>query len=387
MPEKIKLTQKRVADLQPMAGKQFDVWDAEQPRFAVRVSPRGRKTFFVMRRVKGKLVRATVGTFPEMNVDTARKLAAEMLVSMTAGVNPNVERKQQREQANDKSRVLSAVFESYLASGGTDGTMKASTRVAYVYAFKRLQKCHRMRVDDITAEEAEQLHTEIRNKNGPYAANFTVGLLRSIMKFAKVANNPTATVSWAKESPRREAMAPEVIPSFMAALDKLRGDTAADLFKMLLFTGMRKGEAMSLRWSDVDLENRSLRIEETKSDHALHIPISRYLAVILERRKERIDSQWIFPSNSRVGHLTNTAGFCRELLELGVRVYPHLLRKTFTTIAASIIPGAMVDCLTGHAPQDVTGRHYTFPSVGQLRPHTEAVTKEILSLAGMMPGE
>jgi integrase len=127
---------------------------------------------------------------------------------------------------------------------------------------------------------------------------------------------------------------------------------------------------------------KSLHIAETKSGEPLDIPLSNHVVEILKKRKERIQSQWIFPSNSRVGHVTNTAQFDREIGVLGVKVYPHLLRKTFTTIAASIVPGSMVDCLTGHIPQDVTGRHYTFPSVGQLRPHTEAVTAKILSLAG-----
>lgn len=383
MAEKIRFTQKRVADLQPVPGKQREVWDADQPRFGVRVSPGGSKLFFVMRRVNGKLVRATVGNFPEMNVDTARTRAAELLVAMGQGQNPNIERKRKREQQNDKSRLLSVVFDLYLASGGHNKQLKGTTAAAYRSAFKRLEKWHGLKIDEITGDMVEQRHAEIQEECGGYAANHSIGLLRSIMKFAKVAGNPTGGVVWAKETPRREAMPPETIPSFLEALDKLKGDNGSDLFRVLLFTGMRKSEAMGLRWSDIDLENKSLRIDETKNGNPLNIPLSGHLAAILARRKERIGSQWVFPSNSRVGHLTNDQQFCRELAELGVRVYPHLLRKTWTTIAASIIPGAMVDCLTGHIPQDVTGRHYTFPSVGQLRPHTEAVTEKILEYAGI----
>jgi len=93
------------------------------------------------------------------------------------------------------------------------------------------------------------------------------------------------------------------------------------------------------------------------------------------------DCQWVFPTQSRAGHMTNTNPFCEQIAEHGVMVYPHLLRKTYTTIAATCIPGAMVDCLTGHVPNGVTGKHYTFPSIGQLRPHTEKVTAKILRYA------
>jgi integrase len=320
-------------------------------------------------------------------VDTARTDAAAILVKMQKGENPNAQKKQKREQLADMRGILSAVFESYLAAGGRDGKIKATTRAAYRSAFKRLKTWHGLRVEEISAEMVKRLHAEIGKTKGEYAANHTIGLLRSLMAYSmenynRPEVNPTTRVKWFKETPRREAMAPENIPAFLKALDELKGDNGADLFRVLLFTGMRKGEAMPLKWSDVDLVNHSLHVEDTKGGTSLDIPISEHLAAILRKRKERIDSKWIFPSNSRVGHVTNTAQYCREIGELGVKVYPHLLRKTFTTIAASIVPGAMVDCLTGHVPQDVTGRHYTFPSVGQLRPHTEAVTAAILEMAG-----
>lgn len=388
MPVKIRFSQKRVADIRPIPGKQFDIWDTDQPRFGLRISPGGSKVFFVIRRVNGKLVRATVGLFPEMDVDTARTKAAALLVSMQEGINPNIEKKHKREQQADQRGILSSVFESYIASGGKNKKMKATTEASYRYAFKRLAKWQGLRVDEISTDMVNRLHSEIGKNNGGYAANHTIGLLRSLMVYSienynRPAVNPTVGVKMFKETPRREAMAPETIPIFLKALEELRGDTGADLFTMLLFTGMRKSEAMSLKWEDVDLVNNSLNVAETKNGNPLDIPISNHLADILRQRKERIASKWIFPSNSRVGHVTNTDPFCRALAEHGIKVYPHLLRKTFTTIAASTIPGAMVDCLTGHIPQDVTGRHYTFPSVNQLRPHSETVTAEILKLVGV----
>jgi integrase len=310
-----------------------------------------------------------------------------MLVLMQKGENPNAEKKRKRNQLADNRGILSHVFESYLASGGEKGVMTGSTSAAYRYAFKRLERWQDMRVEDIDPAMVKALHKELGKANGNYAANASIGLLRTIFKhsieeYGRPAVNPCAGLKYFKETARREAMAPETIPNFLKVLDQLKGDNSSDLYRMLLFTGMRKNEAMPLKWTDVDLVQKSLHIAETKNGEPLDIPLSDHLVEMLKRRKDRIHSQWIFPSNSRVGHITNTAQFDREIGALGVRVYPHLLRKTFTTIAASICPGAMVDCLTGHVPQDVTGRHYTFPSVGQLRPHTEAITAELLRLAG-----
>jgi integrase len=388
MSVKIKFTQRRVADLESVPGKQFDVWDTDQPRFGVRVSPGGSKTFFVLRRVNGKPVRSTVGVFPEMNVDTARVDAAAMLVDMQKGNNPNIDKKRKRDNQADKRGILSALLDQYIASGGIKGEMKATTAAAYRYAFKRLAKWHGKRVEEITSDMAKDFHAELVKNNGGYAANHAIGLLRSLMvysmdKYKRPAVNPTDGVKWFKETARRKSMDPETIPDFLKALDELKGDTGSDLFRMLLFTGMRKSEAMGLAWTDINLENKSLLVADTKTGTPLDIPISGHLAEMLTARKERLPSgcKWVFPSNSRVGHATNTDFYVKQIAEHGVAVYPHLLRKTFTTIASTVIPGAMVDCLTGHIPEGVTGKHYTFPHVSQLRPHTEKVTKKILQYA------
>ncbi|HEY3307360.1 MAG TPA: integrase arm-type DNA-binding domain-containing protein [Desulfuromonadaceae bacterium] len=258
MPVKIKFTQKRVNDQKPVPGKQVDVWDTEQPRFGLRISPKGKKVFFVMRRVHGKLVRAEVGCYPEMNVDAARVKAAAMLVSMQEGNNPNAEKKKKKIMMADGDGILSAVFESYMASGGEKANMKASTKAGYRSAFKRLVKWHGLRVEDIDSMMVTRLHKEIGKNNGCYAANLTIGLLRTIMSysiknFGRPAVNPVAGLKYFKETPRREAMAEETIPVFLNVLHELKGDNSSDLYRMLLFTGMRKSEAMPLKWTDVDL--------------------------------------------------------------------------------------------------------------------------------------
>jgi len=98
----------------------------------------------------------------------------------------------------------------------------------------------------------------------------------------------------------------------------------------------------------------------------------------------RINSPlWIFPSNSRKGHLTGTAFLSDQIVAQGVKVYPHYLRKTFTTAAALCCKGDIVDILTDHVAQGVTAKHYTAPSVEQLRPSIERITAELLRMTGI----
>jgi len=139
---------------------------------------------------------------------------------------------------------------------------------------------------------------------------------------------------------------------------------------------------MELKWSDVDLEKKSLHVGETKNGEPLNIPISGHLAALLEARKKMTQgSVWVFPSQSRTGHMANTSNFDRQIMAQGIKVNPHMLRKTFTTTAALLCPGPFVDILTAHIPEGVTGKHYTIPSVGQLRPYTEKITAKLLRYA------
>ncbi len=385
MSEKIIFTEKRIRELEPTPGKQVEYFDEKDRLFGVRVSPGGRKTFFVKKRVHGVLIRVGLGTWPDVSVLKARDDFHDAFDQLRKGINPNLEKKSRTASNKDKSGILSAVFESYLSSSD----MKDKSRQDCRYKFKHLAAWHGKRVEDITPDMVKDRFKAITLDNGSYAANRTIGLLKYVMKHSietlkRPAVNPVSGIKWNKEHARREAMPPETMPAFIAALDKIKGDSGGDLYKLLLFTGLRKSEALKLQWTDVNLDKGSLYIADTKNGESLNIPISGFVVDLLQTRKARINSPlWIFPSNSRKGHLTGTAFISDQVVAQGIKVYPHYLRKTFTTAASLCCKGDIVDILTGHVPQGVTAKHYTAPSVEQLRPSIERITTELLRMTGI----
>lgn len=387
MPERISFTEKRIEDLKPTPGKQVEYFDTKDRLFGIRVSPGGRKTFFVKKRVHGRLIRVSLGE--GISLLKAREAYHDALEQLRKGINPNLDKKRKTADNADKSGLLSAVFDSYLLNT-RDGNLKEVSRRNYRYNFKHLDAWHNKRVEDITPAMVQERFKDITRESGTYSANRVISLLKYLMSHSmktlnRPSTNPAIGIKFNGEYPRREAMPPEDLPAFVAALDAVKGDVGADLYKLLLFTGLRKSEAMGLKWTDIDLEKKSLGLTDTKNGKPLCIPLSGFVCSLLGGRKRKVQgSVWVFPTQSRTGHVTNTGNFDRQVLEQGVRVYPHLLRKTFTTAAVALsIPTAFVDVLTGHIPLGVTGRHYTAPNIEQLRPFTEEITAELLRQTGI----
>src|SRR5216683_2872227 len=123
----IRLTQVAVDRLRPPASGRVEYWDNQLPGFGLRVSETGRKTWMAMYRVKGKLVRETLGTlslFPK--VDDARDKARASMQAAQAGIHPvevrrqeaiKVERAASVERARQRD-TLAAILDRYVREYG-----------------------------------------------------------------------------------------------------------------------------------------------------------------------------------------------------------------------------------------------------------------------------
>ena len=59
--------------------KRYDIFDSKVKGLGIRISPHGKKSWFVMRRVNGRMVRKTFGSYPDTSLANARKLAKEII--------------------------------------------------------------------------------------------------------------------------------------------------------------------------------------------------------------------------------------------------------------------------------------------------------------------
>jgi integrase len=76
-----------------------------------------------------------------------------------------------------------------------------------------------------------------------------------------------------------------------------------------LFTGLRRTEAATLKWEDVDLEGKvlTIRSEVTKNHHEHRLPLSEFLCALLKQRKSKTQgSEYVFPGRDNKHHMVDS---------------------------------------------------------------------------------
>jgi integrase len=253
---------------------------------------------------------------------------------------------------------------------------------------------------DITREMVEDRHkkiaAEVHARNplftGHSSANGAMRTLRAIWNFAAdkgyvtEANPVRLRKHWFNE-PRREGhIRPEDLAKFYAAVQNLPNDVARDYLILLLFTGLRRGEAASLTWDDIDFEHRVLRIpgQRTKSGRKHALPLSDVVFDVLSTRRALGNTHYVFPAVSATGHIAEPKfPLALAAKASGVKVTCHDLRRTFVTIAESCgLDGYALKALVNHSiGNDVTGG-YVQMTAERLREPLQKVTDKLKRYTG-----
>ena len=278
----------------PDAGQCF-VRDTELRGFGVRITATGRKSFILEKRVNGRVRRMTLGREGELTVAQARNRAQQLLGQIALGDDPV--QKRRREQARQIS--LSDVYDEFLK---VRSQLSDSTLDDYNRAIHKIFKDWKAKpIQSISSDMIMHRHRRIARERGELSANRYMRVLRAIFNFAidryddgsgeaVLAANPvmvlTRTRAWYHTERRQTVIKPHQLKDWLAGVESLRendyaqqlGDAFADFFLLVLFTGLRRREAATLKWSDVDLAGRTLTVSKTKSRRPHSLPFSDYIS-------------------------------------------------------------------------------------------------------------
>lgn len=309
---------KRWVDQVSASEKDAFFWDDTLKGFGLKVTRGGKKNFVLQTRLKGELRRFTIGQYGQpWSVDQARQKALEMLGDITRDIDPLAEKRAARQQIS-----LVELAERYQATGMNH--KRQSTRDVEAGLIKRhiLPLLGRRRVAELTKADiqmfvhdiaAGKTATDVKTKSrgraivkgGQGTANRTLDLLASMLTFAvdmgARLDNPAKGVKKFNLKKHDRYLTAEELSRLGKALneasDVVASQFALSAIKFLLLTGCRRGEALTLRWSWVDLDRQIAKLPISKTGQK--VVVLGDGAVELLKGLPRVEgSELVFPSSA-----------------------------------------------------------------------------------------
>ena len=266
--------------------------------------------------------------------------------------------------------IIDDYLEAYQA-GGRKAIKDANVRAGYWKEQWFDRAARTILPSDIEKARAELLQSQYmsNNKRKPtrgrsqVTVNRYLAALKAAFSLAvlneKVEQNPVKRVKLAKENNKRtrylteeeEARLLAVLPSEYHAL-----------VQVALHTGMRKGEQLNLRWSDVDFQQKRITIRETKAGEARHIPMNGIVIQTLQAVPRMLHNPHVFygrNSGERFKNGIKNTDWKRYLREAGIEDFHwHDLRHTFASrLAMRGVDLFTVSKLLGHSTLEMTQRY------------------------------
>ncbi len=355
---KVRLTDATVRKLRP-GNTEYIVRDIRVAGLGVRVRPSGHRSFVWHGTVNGRMVRTTVGAAALMTVKEAR-IACRALLD---GSHPLC-----AEDPAGRTGVplfRDFVMEKWLPARRVHCSQGWGERVDRMIRTRLLPAFGGLRLDRIGRPHVERWFDAMSRKT-PGAANTTLAVLRQIMGAAKAAGHVgTDPVAGVRPNPGRKMtrfLSAEEIARLHRTLDRLVEERPsrlpqADVIRLLLLTGCRKSEILTLRWSEVDGD--MLRLAEAKTGPRT-VWLSEAAQTVIARQL-RTGNAFVFPSprDPERPQSRNLGLWYRARREAGIEdVRLHDLRHTVASQAvARGVPLPTVARMLGHTQPTMTLRY------------------------------
>jgi integrase len=289
-----KLAPKIIDHLKAPGPKRLDVWDTVLQGFGVRVSPAGRKSWFVIVRVGGRQKRVTIGTYPAVALAEARGEARNIIRDAQLGVLADPQKAPDLTLGETVS-----VFIQLYAKPKNRGWRESERLLG------KFQGLFATPIAQITRSDAVRVLDEIVASGTPCRANRALSALKKLMNWAldrgMIDVNPIAGLRPPHRERARELVLPDQdLASLMAAADA-EGYPFGDAVKLLILTGQRRSEVAEMRWSEIDLERAvwTIPAARSKNGRAHEVPLSAPALTLLKSLPRFLASDWVFTTTSR----------------------------------------------------------------------------------------
>jgi integrase len=265
-------------------------------------------------------------------------------------------RKQSRKEIREKKRTtkekwtLSKLWEEYKDQKPHDTKNIKNDKRNYSYTLRvdefRFNKHLKSMCGDKAPSELYQLDVDRLRINllkvlSPQTVKHVLSLLKRLSNFG-VKKQLCQGINFKIEMPRvynlkTEDLTSKQLKKLIEAMDKSEDTIASDFMRLALFTGMRRGEIMKLRWTDINFDRGFIEIKNPKGGPSQKIPLNNPARAVMKKQSRR--SEYVFVRenglpftnviNKRVRVIRDEAGLSSDFRPL------HGLRHFYASMLAS----------------------------------------------------
>jgi integrase len=418
---KVRFTAERIKRFKCPADKaQAFLWDDTQPGLGLRATPKGEPAYVFQGRYDEKTVRVTIGspvnwTIPraqdkaralQREIDEGRdprdvkrgeitakraqsaaKHAAAAMATTVGDAWPTYMQEGKPKRRNAWKARYRADLEAMAAPGGVKKKRgEGKTRPGPLYPLMALQL-----VD--VGEDTLKTWFDREARTGRHQAARALMMFRGFLRWCTTKPEYRALVdrdagkassileALPQVDKRQDCLESAQVADWWIAVAALSNQTASIYLRALLLTGARRSEMAALKWSDVDMRWRKLRLAD-KVESSRTIPLSDYMAAMLSTLPR---GEFVFASASKTGRIADArSSHTRALEGAGIEgLTIHGLRRSFSLLGeAAGAPAGAIAQVMGHKPS-ATAEGYRPRSVDALRPYLAQIEAHILDLAGV----
>ena len=384
-----KLTDRLVKGLPSPPSSNRITYDADVKGFGLRVTAGGAKAFILNYRVGGRERRYTIGSYPDWSVAAAREEAKRLKRLVDRGHDPMGSRHAER-----LAPTVSDLATRYLEEHAIHKVPRAQRDDRAMLEKLVLSAIGQLKVHEVRHEDIDRLHREV-SKSRPIRANRMAQMLSKMFTLAERweyrQDNPVKGLHRNPEPKRERYLSGDELQRLITLLATHPNQRCANIIRLLLLTGARRGEVMNATWDQFDLKagvwTKPSAHTKQKKEH--RVPLSAPAIQLLSGLKATAGpSPYVF-SGRNGGPLTEIktfwAGVCRKAELKGCRI--HDLRHTYASILASAgLSLPIIGALLGHTQPNTTAR-YSHLFDDPLRKATERVGSVISSITSGQSGE
>ncbi len=417
---RIRLTPGRIKEAKcPSNKKQIFLWDSDVKGLAVRIT-KGTKVFIYQERFgtgKGsKDIRMKISDTTSITIEDARNRSKDIAVLFSKGIDPREEKKRteakeaaERQEAGRQNLTVDEIWPIYIE----DRRQKWSTkyyldhvRIVHPGGQKKIRgkgktvpgplaSITHLPLTEITTEVIKHWLT-LEGATRPTETRRAFEMLRTFLNWCEAENKYKGLASpdacsakikkdyLAKKNARNDCLQKEQLPAWFAAVKSYSNRVLSVYCQMLLLSGARREEMLSLTWSDIDQKWFSITITGKANEQRI-IPLTPYMTYLLSTLPRR--NRWVFSSlGSRDGRLQSpTRAHTKMIAVAGIEgLTLHGLRRSFGTLSEWLeTPIGIVYQIQGHKPSATAEKHYRPRPLDLLRMWHVKIEEWILEQAGI----